>query len=79
MARMCGICRRAPREDDPMSCLRLHSDDVKGLKLAPGLYQACVECIEQFTPVMRARMIKTQPIPDFEVTSDTVLTPHQLM
>lgn len=78
MARKCGICRRSPREDDPMRVIRLHAEDVSDPAMA-GAYETCEECLAKFTPVIKKRLIRTQPFEGLTVTEDTVLTPHQML
>ena len=47
MARICGVCERAPREGEEMFPVRIKKADLKssGAK-EEGLYQACLECTE---------------------------------
>ena len=76
--RLCGICKRSPREDDPMSVIRLYPEYLANGADA-GAYQCCSECLEKFTPVVKARLIRTQPFDGMTITETTVLTPHQLL
>lgn len=65
MARICGICRRSPREDDGMEHpVRLHEDDFRdGEKvLTPGVYQACSDCVDKFAPRIEERLRRTQDV-----------------
>jgi hypothetical protein len=76
--RLCGICKRSPREDDPMGVIRLHPEDLAAGG-QEGAYQACEECLAKWTPIVKARLIRTQPFEGQKITADTVLTPHQLL
>lgn len=64
--KMCGVCKRHPRGDDPTHPMRLHADDVAGETPAvePGLYQSCRDCIAKFKPKIEARLRKTPLIDD---------------
>ncbi len=42
--RRCGVCKRAPREDDGFRLLRIKKGDRSNTKI--GLYAACSECYE---------------------------------
>jgi len=42
--RRCGVCKRAPREDDSFRLLRIKKGDRPNTKI--GLYAACSECHE---------------------------------
>ena len=46
MARICGICKRAPREGEGMRPVRLSDEDLASFPTVSevGLYSACVEC-----------------------------------
>jgi len=67
-ARMCAICKKAPRESDPMDQpIRLAPEDckghtdAKGQAIQPGLSQCCVECYERYRPIIHARLVKNPP------------------
>lgn len=48
MARICGLCRKAPREGEGMEILRIREDDdMKATGIEElGLYGVCVECFD---------------------------------
>lgn len=70
MARICGIDKRAVREDDPMTVIRLapediHEDDkVQGKQVTPGLYHVGEDAYQRFAPRVIARLKKTPAIGD---------------
>lgn len=49
MARICGVCRRAPREGEELRPIRLTAQedmDARGVAVTElGLYAACEECV----------------------------------
>jgi hypothetical protein len=52
--RLCGICKRAPREDDGMNCPRI--GDGWDPAIEPGNYHSCSECITKFMPLVVKRL-----------------------
>jgi hypothetical protein len=49
---LCGVCRRALREDDRGETMRLAEGDGPVV----GCFQACRECIKAYTPMIHARL-----------------------
>ena len=48
--RLCGICKRPPREGENMHLVRLRPEFETAKE--PGLYQACQECRDQYAPAV---------------------------
>ena len=46
--RVCPLCKRSPRESDPLQAVRLAHGDMADRK--PGLYHGCEECIATIRP-----------------------------
>jgi hypothetical protein len=74
--RICGLCKRAPREDDGMAAMRLRPEDIaaSGEDLEEGCYHACAECVATFSPIIKDRLVK-----DGVIRPDTSLTPQFLL
>ena len=83
--RLCGLCRRSPREDDAMGRpVRLKAEDLAGARphlskgvpadAEPGLYQLCEDCLEALVPVVDARL-GTEQIEDPRWPGSGVLRP----
>lgn len=73
MARVCGVCRKAPREDDPMGAMRLLPEDAPELE-AHGVYHACADCIVRYGPRIHARLVAAGVL-----KVDDPLTPQYLL
>ncbi len=62
--KVCGLCRRALREDDTLPHhVRLAAMDIErggapGEDLQPGLYSACADCAERWRPFMYQRLVE---------------------
>lgn len=53
---VCGVCRRAMREGDDGTPLRLTAREADGLSVRPALYDACADCVAFFRPAIYARL-----------------------
>ena len=69
MARICGICKKSPRESDPMDQpIRLHPDDIVGAvdcngdPVQPGLQACCSDCKEHYRPIIHNRLLENPPL-----------------
>jgi hypothetical protein len=64
MARRCGVCLRPPREGEEMFAIRITEQDLQELhslaKEVPctevGLYQSCLDCVEEHRVRVAERM-----------------------
>lgn len=68
--RVCGIDKRAVREDDPMYLIRLSAEDitpadtVQGKPVTPGLYHAGEDAYQRFAPRVIERLKHTPAVGD---------------
>jgi len=58
VARICGVCLRPPREGEEMRAVRLFEEDCQNGLVGrdPGLYSACMECVEEHRVRVALRM-----------------------
>lgn len=54
---ICGICRKAQRDEQWGQCMRLLAEDLDGTDVAPGCYQSCDDCVQRFKGHIHDRLL----------------------